>query len=421
MLGFPTKGMTVNDVRKLYSMPQAYTDPAPNLNSQAVANFLGISINDSDTLLFQKLMGSRQQPPVRYHGPNNSSNLEDVEGSIDVQWIQGMGRGVPTTYHVTTGGKAGHENFLDWLIDLSNSTNVPWVQSLSYGENENAYSASYQQRSDVEFIKLGLRGVSVLSATGDTGVQGAAQAGGAAPVCSPFQPVWPASSPYVTAVGGTQFSTHSTSVCDVAEVFSYGTNSGMPFSCPDDDIGEIACSADTGAMITTGGGFSNRYSQPWWQKPQVKEYLAWGSPEIPPSSLFNASGRAYPDISAVSQNVPCVFEGELVMVGGTSAAAPIASGLVASLNGAKLALGKPTLGFLNPLLYYLQARAPETYIDVRVGNNRGGNRLGPEYTSCPHGFNALAGWDAATGLGSLNFDLLYGFVTNGSRPLSFRN
>ena len=45
------------------------------------------------------------------------------------------------------------------------------VQSLSYGENEDSYSGTYQQRGDVELIKLGLRGVSVLVATGDTGVQ----------------------------------------------------------------------------------------------------------------------------------------------------------------------------------------------------------------------------------------------------------
>eukprot|EP00656_Telonema_subtile_P054227 TRINITY_DN8050_c0_g1_i7.p1 TRINITY_DN8050_c0_g1~~TRINITY_DN8050_c0_g1_i7.p1 ORF type:complete len:144 (-),score=26.89 TRINITY_DN8050_c0_g1_i7:93-524(-) len=135
-------------------------------------------------------------------------------------------------------------------------------------------------------------------------------------------------------------------------------------------------------------------------------------------TMFNASGRGYPDIAAISQNVPAIFNGELVMVGGTSAAAPIASGIVASLNGARLSLGKPTLGFLNPLLYMLQAKAPESYVDVRVGNTSGGNRLGPEYSSCEHGFQALAGWDAATGLGSLNFDLIYGFVTNGSRPLT---
>ena len=121
----------------------------------------------------------------------------------------------------------------------------------------------------------------------------------------------------------------------------------------------------------------------------------------------------YPDISAISQNIPTVFAGQTVMVGGTSAAAPIASGVISSLNGARLATGLPPLGFLNPLLYMreiqathhlhlclesnLSFQAPETYIDIRVGNNSGGNRLGPVYTSCDWGFRALPGWDAATG------------------------
>eukprot|EP00658_Telonema_sp_P-2_P065568 TRINITY_DN5477_c0_g1_i1.p1 TRINITY_DN5477_c0_g1~~TRINITY_DN5477_c0_g1_i1.p1 ORF type:complete len:426 (-),score=77.47 TRINITY_DN5477_c0_g1_i1:105-1382(-) len=74
MLGYPTKMMTVNDVRKLYSMPQAFTDPSPQLNSQAVANFLGISVADADTIRFQRLMGSRTQPAVNFIGPNNSSS-----------------------------------------------------------------------------------------------------------------------------------------------------------------------------------------------------------------------------------------------------------------------------------------------------------------------------------------------------------
>jgi len=415
MFGFPTKGMTVNDVRKLYSMPEAYKAPAPEKNSQAVINFLGISIDEKDTRKFQRLMGSRTQPQVQYHGINNSSQLTDVEGSIDVQWIQGIGRGVPTIYHTTPGGESGHEPFLSWLMEVCNETSPALVQSLSYGENEDSYSATYQQRGDIELIKLGLRGVSVLVATGDTGVQGAAQAGGADPQCNPFVPVWPASSPYATSVGGTQFSSHTTGICDIENVYSYGTLSGMPFSCPDDDIGEIACSADTGAMITTGGGFSNRYGRPKYQEQQVNEYLtSHDADQMPPSYMFNGTGRGYPDISAISQNIPTVFAGQTVMVGGTSAAAPIASGVISSLNGARLATGLPPLGFLNPLLYMREIQAPETYIDIRYGNNSGGNRLGPVYTSCDWGFRALPGWDAATGLGSLNFDLLFAFVTNSS-------
>jgi len=331
-----------------------------------------------------------------------------------------MGRGVPTEYHTTPSGTSGHEPFLLWLSELSNQTSPAYVQSLSYGENEDSYSSTYQRRGDVELMKLGVRGVSILVATGDSGVQGAAQAGGAPPACEPFSPIWPASSPYVTAVGGTQFSSHSTAICDIASVYSYGTPSGMPFACPDDDIGEIVCSADTGAMITSGGGFSDRYARPAYQGNQVTEYLQNAESLLPPAKFFNSSGRGYPDISAISQNVPVVFEGKVVMVGGTSAAAPIAAGLISSLNGARLALGKPTLGFLNPLLYYLDETRPEAYIDVRFGNNSGGNRLGPSYTSCDWGFKALPGWDASTGLGSLNFDILYEWATNGSRPLRRR-
>merc|ERR1719313_1761741 len=131
----------------------------------------------------------------------------------------------------------------------------------------------------------------------------------------------------------------------------------MPFACPDDDIGEIACSADTGAMITTGGGFSDRYARPSYQDAAVNEYLDLGGNQIPSRTLFNQSGRAYPDIAAISQNIPVVFNGDLVMVGGTSAAAPIVAGLVASLNGARLSVGKPPLGFLNPMLYGLHSHS----------------------------------------------------------------
>ena len=57
-------------------------------------------------------------------------------------------------------------------------------------------------RIELEFIKMGLRGLSVLFASGDWGVSGLAST---AIGCSRTWPNWPASSPYVTSVGGTQF------------------------------------------------------------------------------------------------------------------------------------------------------------------------------------------------------------------------
>ena len=82
-------------------------------------------------------------------------------------------------------------------------------------------------------------------------------------------------------------------------MYSYGTNANMPFACPDDDIGEIVCSTDTGAMITSGGGFSNRFPRPSYQDAAVRLYL--GRDGVPPASSgtpavvnYNASNRGYP-------------------------------------------------------------------------------------------------------------------------------
>jgi len=256
-------------------------------------------------------------------------------------------------------------------------------------------------------MKLGLRGITVMAATGDTGVQGAAQQGGSPASCNPFLPVFPASSPYVTAVGGTQFSFRTAEAC-WTNVYSLGTASSIAFACPDQDVGEITCSADTGAMITTGGGFSNRFAMPEYQKKHVARYLELANSSLttgflPPESHFNASGRAYPDMAAIGQNVPVVFDGELQMTGGTSASTPILAGLVALINGKRLQKKMKPMGFLNPWLYHTHSKDPSIVTDVKYGNNSGGNRLLPTYASCEYGFNAIPGWDAATGLGSPYF------------------
>jgi len=314
---------------------------------------------------------------------------------------------VPTTYWAVAGGTYGQEPFLNWTLQMANSTDLPLVHSLSYGENEKDYSDEYEARMNLEFMKLGLRGITLLVATGDTGVQGAAQQGGSPPSCKPFLPVWPASSPYVTAVGGTQFSFRTQEAC-WTDVYSLGTPASINFACPDLDVGEIVSSADTGAMITSGGGFSNKFAMPAYQRLAVEEYLRQGNSTLttgflPPAEYFNATGRGYPDISAVGQNVPVVFNGTLQMTGGTSASTPIVAGIFALINDRRLASGKPPLGFINPWLYQTYRKKPQAFSDVKYGNNSGGNRLLPTYTSCEYGFTAIPGWDAASGLGSPDF------------------
>jgi len=280
--------------------------------------------------------GSHTRGNVTVHGDNKPKELTDPEGSIDVQWIQGMGAGVNTTYWLTEGGRGGGEPFLDWTIHMANTSDLPLVHSLSYGENEKDYTVPYVKRTNLDFMKLGLRGITILVATGDAGVQGATQMGGSPPSCRPFLPVFPASSPYVTSVGGTQFSFRTSEAC-WTQVYSLGTGSSTEFACPDLDVGEIACSAHTGAMITTGGGFSNVFPVPDYQKKAVNSFKKFANSSLttgflPPPEYFNQTGRGYPDLAAIGQNVPVVFARALQMTGGTSASTPIVAGLVSLIN-----------------------------------------------------------------------------------------
>jgi hypothetical protein len=64
-----------------------------------------VAPDDADT--FNDLMGVPPQPPIVFVGENNASALTDVEGSIDVQWMRGIGQGVPTEYWSTSGEESG--------------------------------------------------------------------------------------------------------------------------------------------------------------------------------------------------------------------------------------------------------------------------------------------------------------------------
>ena len=89
------------------------------------------------------------------------------------------------------------------------------------------------------------------------------------------------------------------------------------------------------------------------------------------------------------------MNGQLTFAGGTSIAAPIIAGMVALLNDARLAAGKPPMGLVAPFFYSAYEQDPSTFLDIARGSNPGCGS---------HGFAALEGWDPATGLGSPRFD-----------------
>lgn len=141
----------------------------------------------------------------------------------------------------------------------------------------------------------------------------------------------------------------------------------------------------------SGGGFSNVFELPSYQKKAVTHYLTKYPPPYT-SQIYNNSGkaRAYPDISAIGIKIPTVYLGNAYGVGGTSASTPIIGGIITLLNEARIAKGKGPIGFLNPTLY----AHPEALNDVTEGGNPGCGS---------NGFDAQPGWDPVTGLGTPNY------------------
>ncbi|PRP86723.1 peptidase S8 and S53 domain-containing protein [Planoprotostelium fungivorum] len=178
---------------------------------------------------------------------------------------------------------------------------------------------------------------------------------------------WPATSAYVTAVGGTKKSGDT----------------------------EVVCSIDSGAYISSGGGFSRRYLQPAYQKYAVGNWSTQSTK--PPAGTYDTSYRGFPDVSLLAHQIPisrCDNGGgscSTIQVDGTSASTPLLAAMISLINDQRISSGRATLGFLNPLLYQAAQDAPDVFRDITSGDNR---------------FDAVTGWDPVTGLGSIDFSRL---------------
>ncbi|KAF4322988.1 hypothetical protein BBO99_00001076 [Phytophthora kernoviae] len=253
----------------------------------------------------------------------------------------------------------------------------------------------YARILDTLLIKMGLRGITVLIASGDDGVTGLRTEFEKVPaedMCKQSGPQWPSSSPYITTVGATMLLTKA-------------QQASKPFFRTNE---EVICSVENGGIITSGGGFSNIYPIPEYQRSAVERYLT--TRDIPTRpDFFNASGRAYPDVAALGAGYLVYMNGRLSSVSGTSASTPVFGAMVTLWNDVRLNAGKSPLGFINPLLYYLAENRADAFHDVVVGNNgapRGGNN------PCEDSFSAAAGWDAVSGVGTPNFPVINDFIAN---------
>lgn len=165
---------------------------------------------------------------------------------------------------------------------------------------------------------------------------------------------------------------------------------------PESGNNEIACQSNEGSLITSGGGFSNAFTQPEWQMQSINRYF--NTTERLPLNGFSKENRGYPDISALANNFLVVANKKFFAISGTSAACPVVAGMVSLINSERLRRGDSTVGWLNPSLYMLHKHFVN---DIQDGMNR---CIGGRMFCCPQGFYCNSGWDPVTGLGSLDFD-----------------
>ncbi|XP_009465834.1 PREDICTED: tripeptidyl-peptidase 1 [Nipponia nippon] len=315
-------GVTPSIIRKRYNMTGGDVGLLPN-NSQACAQFLEQYFHQADLAEFMQLFGSSfgHRSQVDQVVGHQSKGKAGLEASLDVEYIMSTGANISTWVFSNAGRHESQEPFLAWLLLLSNMSSLPRVHSVSYGDDEDSLSLAYMERVNVEFMKAAARGLTILFASGDDGAGCRRVPGGN----HTFRPSFPASSPYVTTVGGTSFKNPFLVTAEVTDYIS-------------------------------GGGFSNVFPMPDYQAAAVRRFLGSAS-KLPPSSYYNSSGRAYPDLSALSDNYWVVTNRiPLPWVSGTSASTPVVGGMVALINDRRLQRGLAPLGFLNPALYQLQER-----------------------------------------------------------------
>jgi kumamolisin len=326
-------------------------------NGQCVAIIeLGGGYTDSDLQVYFQQLGIPQPDVISVsvdggqNIPEGTPDSADGEVALDIEVVGSIAPRAKIAVYFAPNTDQG---FLDAVTQATHdAANNPSVISISWGAPEVYWTSQAMQAMDQAFQAAAALGINVCCASGDNGSSDGVTDGQA-------HVDFPASSPHVLACGGTRLEA------------TYDTLSSQYV------ISSEVVWNDDPAASATGGGVSDVFPLPAWQ----------ANANIPASINDQHSGRGVPDVSGDADpqtGYKVRVDGQNVVFGGTSAVAPLWSGLIALVNQQ---LGQ-SVGFLNPILYqnydlFAQVNALQ---DVTSGNNGG--------------YSAKQGWDACTGLGS---------------------
>ncbi len=357
-----TKPLTPQEVAQLYSFPTTGNGAGQTIGIYEMQTQDGSAgYTTADLANTMKAFGGNLKVPtpidVSIDGVKNSG-VSDGETGLDITVASAIAQGAEIAVYFTGGDTQSIIHALQTMIHPEAGDPQPSVLSISYGwgpDDPTADSFSDEDYTQIDqlFQDAANLSITVLVSSGDSGafISSKTQA----------QTSYPATEPWVIACGGT-------TVGDVS-----GTNY----------VEYVWNDTGAGGPGATGGGISAKFPVPSYQaKAGLPTRMGTGQP-----------GRGIPDISAnASENsgYPQYINGQEQAVGGTSAVAPLYAGLIALINAD---LGGP-VGFINPTLYSIGSG---TFRPVS-------GPPGPANNSCNGvtGYPAGAGWNACTGLGSVN-------------------
>jgi pseudomonalisin len=372
--------LSPSDFATIYNLATLYQQ-AINGSGQSIAIAGRININLSDVRLFRSSFGlPANDPQIIVNGANPGiyDTNEEVEAVLDVEWSGAVARNAAVKFVVSGSTNASDGVYLSAQYIVSH--NLAPVMSLSFGLCEAALGSSGNSFMNNLWQQAAAQGITVLVSSGDSGAAGcdgssatiATHGAGINGLCS---------TTYGVCVGGTQFNDTASPSLYWSPSNAAGTQGSALSYIPEKVWNESGPSG----LWSTGGGASTVYTKPTWQ-------VGAGVPadkkrDVPDVSLTAAGHDGY----------LIYMNGNLGSAGGTSAASPAFAGLMALVvqnSGARQ--GNP-----NPTFYSIAARqaagGAAVFHDIVAGNNSV-----PGVT----GFSAGAGYDLATGLGSVDGTML---------------
>lgn len=338
-------------------------------------------------------------------GTATQSTLDEEESDLDVEWSGAVARNATINF-VYVGNSKNYSVFDSLQYAIQNK--LAPIISISYGACEAAWSSADITTVENLLQQANAQGQTVIAAAGDN-----AAADCDVPPANSTQVItqaslglavdYPGSSPYVTAIGGTEFS------ADVAAPSSYwnSSNSAGDGSAIQYIPAEVWDDTSTqNGLEGGGGGMSALFGKPSWQT--GAGVPADGARDVPDISL-NASPQhdGYVFCSSAASASSCSngfadSSSNLVVAGGTSFGAPTFAGILALINQKEGSSGQ---GNFNPAIYAAAATSYATaFHDVTTGNNDVPCKAGTKDcgSSGEFGYAAAPNYDLASGWGAID-------------------